>query len=123
MLVETSPGQVSVHAVAVPVTVASTLKVLFDVCGSPVVLLEIFAELVMNVPLAVPAVTLKVKEKIATASTGSVAIVQGPFPEGGVVKLGPEFCTKDTKVVLAGVESVSVTDSASSGPWLINSIR
>ena len=74
------------------------------------VLLEIVAVLVMTVPSAVPAFTVKVNEKIAIALTGRVAIVHGPFPEGGVVKAGPEFCASETNVVFAGVGSVSVTD-------------
>jgi len=116
----TSPQPLSVQTVAAPTTVFEVLAVLSNGRGS-FVLLEILATLVMTVPSAAPAFTLKVNEKMAMALTGRVVIVQGPFPESGVVKPGPEFCTRDTKVVLAGVKSVSVTDCASSGPWLISS--
>jgi len=69
----------------------------------------------MIVPSVVPAPTLKANEKTAVALAGRVAIVQVivpvPLPAAGVthVKAGPEFCASDTKVVLAGIESVSVT--------------
>ena len=116
-----SPGQVSVQTFDAPTTVFEVLAELSNGRGS-FVLLEIFAVLVMTVPSAVPAFTVKVNEKVANALTGRVDIVHGPFPEGGVVKAGPEVCARETKVVFAGVVSVSVTLCASSGPLLITSI-
>jgi hypothetical protein len=122
-----SPGQVSVQTFDAPTTVFEVLEVLSDGRGSFVVLTT-FATLVMTVPSTVPAFTLKVTEKIAMALTGRVPIVQliapVPLPEDGSthVKIGPELCASDTKVVLAGIESVSVTVWASSGPWFIISI-
>jgi hypothetical protein len=106
-----SPGQVSVQTVDAPATVAEVSAVL-SAARASFVLLEIFATLVRTVPFAVPAFTWKVNEKIAIALAGKVVIVQVivPFPAGvGSVKLGPEVCAADTKVVLAGIESVSVT--------------
>lgn len=110
VLAGVSPGQVSVQTVDAPAIVAEVLAVLFGNCASFVVL-EILTTLVMTVPSAVPAVTLKVNEKIAIALTGRVSIeqVMAPPPRVGVVKAGPEVCAPDTKVVLAGTESVSVT--------------
>jgi hypothetical protein len=104
-------------------TVFEVLPVLSDGRGSFVVL-EILATLVMTVPSAVPAVTLTVSEKIARALTGRVAIVQLTVPPDGGEQLnaGPELCASDTKVVLAGIVSVTVTLCASSGPWLVTSI-
>jgi len=93
----TSPGQVSVQTFAAPTTVFNMLAVLSDGCSSSVVL-EILAELVMTVPSGVPAFTLKVNEKTATASTAKVFNVQVieplPLPPGGSVhvNVGPELC-------------------------------
>ena len=122
----TSPEHVSVQTFPAPTTVLEVLEVLSDGCSSSV-LLDMLAALVMTVPSATPAFTLKVNEKTAMAPTASVFIVQLieplPLPLDGVVhvKAGPESCASDTKVVLAGTESVRVTDCASSGPRLITS--
>jgi hypothetical protein len=110
----TSPAQVRVQTFAAPTTVFEALEVLSEECSS-FVLLETVATLVMTVPSATPAFTLNVNEKTATAPTARVFMVQLieplPLPADGVVHVnaGPELCASDTKVVLAGTESVRVT--------------
>jgi len=113
-----SPGQLSVQTFEAPTTVFEALAALSEGRGS-FVLLEILATLVMTVPSGVPAFTLYVNEKTATALTGRVAIVQFTVPVPLQVNAGPESWASDTNVVFAGAESVSVTACASSGPWLI----
>ena len=120
-------GQLIVQTLDAATTVDDVDAELLGWLGSPVVL-EMVAIFLISVPSVAPGSTLKANVKIATALTGRVAIVQvivpAPLPAGGAthVNAGPEFCTSDTKVVLLGIESVSVTTWASSGPWLIISI-
>src|SRR5215510_10313336 len=58
---------------------------------------EIFAVLVITVPIAVPALTLYVATKVATAPEGKLAIEQvdvPPPPDSGLLQVnaGPDVC-------------------------------
>ena len=100
--------------VDVPETVADELAVLSDGCNS-CVSLETLDELVIVEPSVASAFTLNAIVNTATAFAGKVAIVQLmvplPLPTVGVVqvKVGPEVCASDTKVVPPGTELVSTT--------------
>ena len=86
--------------------------------------LETVAVFVMFVPLGVLGLTSTTTVNVAEAPAARVAslplIVPVPPTAGLVkVKVGPLVWLSETKVVLAGMLSVSCTFWASEGPWLL----
>ena len=110
-------------AFGLAVTVVLAEGVLPEGFGSAVVL-ETFAVFVMIVPVAVPAAMCRVMENVAEP-TGNKPIVQLIVPVPPTAGLlqenaGPVVCVSETKVVLAGVLSVSETAEAADGPLLVS---
>src|SRR5438034_1202825 len=90
--------------------------------------LETLAVLTMFEPLAALGLTCTTTVKVAEAPAARVAVV--PLivpvpPTGGLVNVNvtPLFWVSDTKVVLAGMLSVSCTLCASEGPLLVSVIE
>src|SRR5262245_29182415 len=89
--------------------------------------LDTVAVLTMFVPLGVLELTWTTTVKVAEAPAARVAVVPMMVPvppAGGLVnvKVTPLFCVSDTKVVLAGMLSVSCTFWALEGPLLVTVI-
>jgi hypothetical protein len=102
---------------AVPTTVV-VVAVLLAELGS-VVAEDTVAVFVITVPLAVPGLTFTTSVNDAELNAASVAMVQvwvpvPPTGSGG--QLHPAAAVTETKVVLAGITSLRVTDVAASGP-------
>jgi hypothetical protein len=77
---------------------------------------------VITVPAAVPAVTCTTRTTVPLDPAGAVAAVQliAPVPPtAGVVHVVPGGAEMDTKVVFAGVVSVSVGFVALAAPTLV----
>jgi hypothetical protein len=77
---------------------------------------------VMIVPFAVPAVTLVTSEKVAAVPPLKLKSVQTMLPvppAPGVTHVQPAGAVKDTNVLLAGMDSVSVALSAALGPLFV----
>jgi hypothetical protein len=104
-----SPGQLIVHPGLVVTTGAAYVVVLLELNGS-LVLLETVAVLAIKAPCVAPLLTLKTYWMLAVPPALSEPIVQ-------VVPLRLAQ-SEETKVVLAGTGTVSVTPCAASGPWL-----
>ena len=67
-------------------------------------------------PKNVTLLTLTIMVKTALAPAANVARDAGGPPEGCRSKVGPEFWTNSTKVVLTGIATVRLTPVASLGP-------
>lgn len=94
--------------------------------GSVVVEVTV-AVFVMLVPIGLAGLIITMIVKFATPAAGSDAIehVTVPVaPPAGVVhkKVGPAVWDSETKVVFAGMTSVSVTAAASDGPLFVTAI-
>lgn len=118
-------GQLTVQDDVAPETVVEVEAELSGECSSLVVL-EIVALLVMTAPVCAAPSTVNVNAKIAVSFAGRVAIVQliAPPPPGlgeVQVKVDPESCVSETKVVPTGTELESTTFCAASGPRLTTS--
>lgn len=97
-----------------------TVEVLFPRSGSVVAVLT-SAVLLMVVPFGVPCATMTTTVKLAESPAGSVPIDPSIVPVPPTVGLerlnaGPEVCSAETNVVLAGTRSESATLWASLGP-------
>src|SRR5207253_1693259 len=108
-------------------TVVEAVPVLLPGVGSVVVVAAV-AELLMVAPLAVLALTWTTIVKTAVSPAATVAFEKTTLPVPptagglGIVQLAPVVTTADTKVVLAGTASVTVTVCASLGPALVKLI-
>lgn len=128
VLTGATDGQLMVQ---VDVELTTVLEADAELSGarSSLVALEILAVFEMTEPFGRVALTLKVKVNTAIEFAGNDARVQLIVPlllpvEGVVqVKVRPESCTSETKVVLPGTELVSTTICAASGPLLVTSTR
>ena len=114
-------GTAAVGAAAV--TVAEDVALLLGAVES-VVADAIVAVLLIVAPTAVAGFTFKTSVKLALVLAGNDAIVQVIVPAAPTAGLaqandGPLFCVSDTKVVLTGSTSVSVTVCASLGPLFV----
>src|SRR6185369_4048817 len=103
-------------------TVTSAAAVSFSDVGS--LALVTVAMLLNVVPVGVPPGMFAVMVNVAVALSGSVAMVQltvPPLPPGGVVQMnvGPLSCERETKVIVPGSGSFSVTVCASFGPLFV----
>src|SRR5437667_373147 len=103
-------------------TVVVAMPVLLAGVGSVVVAAAV-AELLMVAPLAVLLLTLTTIVKTAVSPAATVALEKTTLPvppTTGALVLQPEpvVTTAETKVVLAGTASVTVTVWASLGPLL-----
>jgi hypothetical protein len=74
---------------------------------------------VILVPLGVPAVTFSTIVKFAVADAASVAAEQVNVPPAGAVQLHPAAGVMLTKLVFAGMVSVSTGLAASLGPLFV----
>jgi len=102
-----------------PIAVVA-VAVVFVVTGS-VVAEDTLAVFAMTVPLAVPAFTFTTSVNVASAEATTVGLLQltEPVPPTpGIEQVHPAAEEMETKVVLAGIVSVSTTVVAVSGPSL-----
>src|SRR5215470_13173704 len=109
---------------ACALTLVVAVAVLLPAFGS-VVALAAVAVLVMVAPLPTLALTLSTMVKVAVVPAANVALEKTTLPvppTGGVVMVQPAGAVAETKVVLAGTASVTVTVCASLGPLLARPI-
>src|SRR5580698_1128956 len=98
-------------------TVTFTVALLLEGFGSGVEV-EVLAVLVMTVPDAVPAVTVRISVNVVVAPGGSDAMVQlTAVPGAGQDHVVP-VCASEEKVVFAGIVSAKVTLLVAAGPLL-----
>jgi hypothetical protein len=98
-------------------TVTFTVELLLEGFGSGVEV-EVLAVLVMTVPEAVPAATVMIRVNVVVAPAGSDAMVQLTAVTGAGQTHAVPVCASETKVVLAGIVSVNVTELVAAGPLL-----
>src|SRR5438128_126398 len=107
---------------AAVLTVVMAVALLFAGTGSTVV--DVTLAVLEMVPVAA-ALTFTTSVNVADAPAANVAMfaVAVPVPPtAGVVSVnaGPEVCIMETKVVLAGMVSLSETVDATAGPPFVN---
>src|SRR5947199_317177 len=98
-------------------TVVVAVPVLLPLIGSVVVVAAV-AELLMVVPLAVPAPTLTTMVKTAVSPAVTADFEKTIGPEVLVLQPLPVVTTAETSEVFAGTASLTVTLLASDGPLL-----
>src|SRR5436853_2243914 len=106
---------------AITCTVVVVVPVLLPGVGSVVVLAAV-ALLLMTVPLAVLLLTLTTIVNTAVSPAATVAFEKTIGPAVFAAQPLPVVTIADTKVVLAGTASVTVTVCASLGPALLKLI-